>query len=107
MKKMGFAEQWVHLIMACVKTVSYSVLINGQPHGKIVPTRGIRQGDPISPYLFILCAEGLSSLIQKAEENKHLSGVPITPGGTTLSHLFFADDSLLFCKANAVEWNKI
>jgi ribonuclease HI len=57
-------------------------------------------------YLFILCAEGLSSLLQRAQESQFLSGVPITRGGTKLSHLFFADDSLLFCKANLTEWNR-
>jgi hypothetical protein len=61
--KMGFARRWVDLLMVCVRTVTYSILINGQPHGRIVPSRGIRQGDPLSPYFFILCAEGLSTLL--------------------------------------------
>jgi hypothetical protein len=62
--KNGFADLWIALIMKCVTTVSYSVLVNGIPHGKIHPTRGIRQGDPLSPYLFLICVEGLSSLLQ-------------------------------------------
>jgi hypothetical protein len=67
MRKIGFSDQWIHLVMKCVRTVTYSVLINGQPHGNIHPSRGIRQGDPLSPYLFILCAEVLSHLLYKAE----------------------------------------
>lgn len=100
---MGFAERWNGLVMTCVRTVSYLVLINGQPTGKITPTRGIRQGDLLSPYLFLLCAEGLSSLLVKAEEDGKITGVPITAGGFKLSHLVFADHSLLFCRANFME----
>ncbi|GLT70006.1 hypothetical protein SLA2020_421110 [Shorea laevis] len=96
MRKLGFAERWVQLLMSCVRTVSYSVLINGSPQGRIIPTRGLRQGDPLSPYLFLLCAEGLSSLLHAAEREGRISGLPFARGGPFLSHLFFADDSLLF-----------
>ena len=60
MKKMGFDERWISLIMMCVTTTSFSVLINGVPKGTIIPSKGLRQGDLISSYLFLLCAEGLS-----------------------------------------------
>jgi len=63
MRKLGFANRWVDLMMSCVRTVTYSILINGQPHGHIVPTRGIRQGDPLSLYFFIICAEVMSSML--------------------------------------------
>jgi hypothetical protein len=103
MLKIGFARRWVEMLMICIRTVTYSILINGQPHGRIVPTRGIRQRDPLSPYFFILCAEGLSTMLRKAELDRRIMGLPITRGGTRISHLFFADNSLLFCRSSFVE----
>ena len=69
--KLGFLEGWVKLMMGCVTTTSFSILIDGKPHGHIIPSRGLRQRDPLSPYLFLLCAEGFISLLQhaKAEED--------------------------------------
>lgn len=66
--------------MMCVKTVFYSILINGVPKSYIHPTRGLRQGDPISPYLFLLCAEGLSAMIKREMSMGRLSGVQFCPG---------------------------
>ncbi|KAK6153718.1 hypothetical protein DH2020_013357 [Rehmannia glutinosa] len=60
--KLGFAKEWIGLVMRCVRLV-YSIFINGSPTDCFTPTRGIRQGDPLSPYLFLLCAEGFSSLL--------------------------------------------
>jgi hypothetical protein len=93
--------------MACVQTVSYSVLINEQPYDNIIPSRGIRQGDLLSPYFFILCAEGFSSLLHKVECDRRITGLPIVIGGMRFNHLFFADDSLFFYKANIPEWLNI
>jgi hypothetical protein len=107
LRTMAFAERWITLIVTCVKSVSYSVLINGKPCGKIVPSHGLRQGDPLSPYLFLIMAEGLSSLIAKAERHKLITEVPIAVWGFHLSHLFFADNSLLFCRANFTEWSNL
>jgi hypothetical protein len=75
--------------MACVRTVSYLIVVNGQPVGNIKPSRGLRQGDPISPYLFLLCAEALSSMLNKAESMGVITGVPSSKRGPRLNHLFF------------------
>ena len=107
MEKMGFCSRWIGLIMECVRTVSYSILVNGDPKGLINPTRGIRQGDPLSPFLFLLCTEGLHGLIKKAARAKEIYGFSICKRGPKLTHLFFADDSLLFCKANSHECGNV
>ncbi|CAL9026199.1 unnamed protein product [Prunus brigantina] len=101
MQKMGFNAGWIHLIMCCVTTVNFTVVINGQPGGAFSPSRGIRQGDPISPYLFLFISEVLSLLIKNACETDLLQGINKINlyGGPTLSHLLFADDTLIFLKA--------
>lgn len=71
--------------------------------GPIIPGRGLLQGDPLSPYLFILCAEGLSSLIRDAEERNAISGVSICKGAPSVSHLLFADDCFLFFQADETQ----
>ena len=107
MKKLGFHDSWICLITRCITYVSYSVLINGVAFGNIIPSRDLRQGDPLSPYLFLLCADGFSSLIIKAVRNQMLSGLSIYRGCPKITHLFFADDSLLFCKANSQECQQL
>jgi len=81
--------------------------VNGNMVGNILPSRGIRQGDLISPYLFLICVEALSALLQQAEGKGFITGVPTSSKGPRLSHLFFADDSMIFCKANSVEWRRV
>ena len=67
MRKIGFDNRWVNLMMECITTASYSILINGEPHGDIKASRGLRQGNPLSPYLFLLCIEGLHGLIKRQQ----------------------------------------
>jgi hypothetical protein len=107
MQKMGFNNKWIDLVMECVRTVSYSVLVNGELHGLIKPSRNLRQGDPLSPYLFLIYAEGLHALIAQAAQARDIHGVSLCRRGPKITHLFFADDSLLFCKATSEECNKI
>lgn len=63
---MEFNDQWIKLLMLCVISVLYFILVNGEPKGMINPSRGIQQGDPLSPFLFLLCIEGFHGLISKA-----------------------------------------
>ena len=88
-------------------TVEYSVLINGEAKGKINPTRGLRQGDPISPYLFLLCTEGLSAMLKKEERAGKIKGVAACRGAPRVSHLLFVDDSIVFCKASMEECDRL
>ncbi|XP_059446589.1 uncharacterized protein LOC132178152 [Corylus avellana] len=105
MCKLGFAARWVKLTM--IRMVKYLVLVHGKSYGNISPSRGIRQGDPLSPYFFILYAEGLNSILQMEDRENWIIGLPITRGGTRLNYLFFIDASLLFCKANTIKWVRI
>ncbi|WZZ32808.1 hypothetical protein YC2023_016209 [Brassica napus] len=102
MEKMGFYQKWIHLIMSCVSSVSYRVLINGDAKGNIIPSRGFRQGDSLSPFLFILCTEVLISQIQEAERIKKITSLKIARSCPAVSHLLFADDSLFFCRERKV-----
>ena len=99
MQKLGFPEKWIEKVMTCVTTTSFSILLNGKPYGNVIPSRGIRQGDPLSPYLFLLCAEGFTSLLAKAEYGGKIHGASICRGEPKVSNLLFANDSLLFCRA--------
>lgn len=73
----GFNQGWVNLVMKLIRGVSYRLKINGYVSAKIVPQRGLRQGDPLSPYLFVLCADVLSHMITNARINGHISGVKL------------------------------
>ena len=88
-------------------TVSYSILVNGEPKGLFRPSKGFRQGDPLSPYLFLFCAEGLNAILKEAASKGEIHGFSICRNGLKLTHLFFVDDCLLFCRASLTECEKI
>lgn len=107
MLKLGFHEKWVEIIMQCVSSITYAVWINGIPRGVFKPTRALRQGDPLSPYQFLLCTKALSALINKAVQNRSIHGVVALARGPKISHIFFADDSLIFGKPTTREYGEI
>lgn len=96
----SWIRDFVSLLMLCLSTVSYSLLLNGGKFGSIRPSRGLRQGDPLSPFLFICVVEAFIGLITRAVDSGELRGVRIAPLAPVISHLCFADDTLLFCHAS-------
>lgn len=99
-QRLGFHPIWTNWIIQCISTVSYSFLINDTPQRLVVPVRGIRQGDPLSPYIFILCSEVFSGLCRKAQASGQLYGIRVARGCPRVNHLLFADDTMFFCKAS-------
>lgn len=99
-ERMGFDRKWRNWILLCISTVRFSLLVNRSPAGFFGSTRGIRQGDPLSPLLIVLVIEAFNKMIGHAEGPQ---GFEVgTERGTilTISHLFFADDTLVFCGAD-------
>jgi hypothetical protein len=100
---MGFPNSLIWTIMKCVTIVTFSILINGQPSSEFQPQRDLRQGDPLSSYLFISYANVLSGLLSKAQHAHHIHGVKIALRAPEVSHLLSTDDSLMFYRATTCE----
>lgn len=94
MKQMNFGDKWRHWIQGCLSSSRASVLVNGSPTEEFSITRGVRQGDPLSPFLFILAMEGLNVALKSACEKSLFYGVKLPNNGPTVSHLFYADDAI-------------
>lgn len=95
----GSGNKWISWIKECVTSARISMLVNGSPTEEFSPQKGLRQGAPLSPFLFNLVTEGLHILLSRAQALGLVQGVKVGPNGVILSHLQFADDSLLFCAA--------
>jgi hypothetical protein len=98
MEKMRFSKKWRGWIRECLVSSRIFVLVNGSPTEEFSPSRGLRQGDPLSPFLFLIVAEGFNALIKQAKEEHLFTGIPIGSERIVVSHLQFADDTLLFCQ---------
>lgn len=107
MGKIGFHERWNEWMRICISTISYLMLINGKAKGKITLSRDLRQRDPISLYLFLLCVEGLSAMMRKEEMEGSIRGVAVSRGASKISHLFYADDSIIFRQATIDEGQRV
>ena len=100
LQKIGFGAKWVNWIKTCITTASFSVMINGSLEGFFNNTRGLRQGDPLSPYLFVIGMEVFSILVDKAASGGFLSGFNLVSKGgeeMQITHLLFVEDTLVFC----------
>lgn len=105
--RMGFNERWVLLIQTCITNVSYQVVHHKHEIGPIIPSCGLRQGDPLSPFLFIICTQGISALIPHYETLKWIQGVRICRKAPSITHMLFADDSYIYCQATENEAQRI
>ena len=98
---MNFSQNWVKWILQSVTTVQYTLLVNGSLSQTFKPKKGLRQGDPLSPYLFLLCANVLSLALIQAEQHKKIQGIRVGRNGCTSTNLLFVDDSLLFFRKDS------
>lgn len=103
LSRFGFGDRWIAWIRECISSARLSVLVNGSPIEEFCPQKGLRQGDSLSPFLFIIVAKCLNVLLSSALEMNLIKGVRVGVNGVLVSHLQFPDDSILFCVADVGE----
>ncbi|XP_058727023.1 uncharacterized protein LOC131598440 [Vicia villosa] len=101
---MGFHEKWQRWISECLRTASVSVLVNGSPTKEFKMGRGLRQGDPLAPFLFLIVAEGFSQLMKKAVDTGRFFGYKFDGGEKRFFHLQYADDTMIISEKR---WSNI
>lgn len=101
LRKMGFCERFIGVVFVIISNNWYSVLLNGQPHGFFKSTRGVKQGDPLSPTLFILVVEALSRGLNALHMNLYFCGFGLPKWSLKINHLAYADDTIIFSSSDA------
>ena len=97
LQKMGFGSLWRKWIQSCITSADMSIIINGSPSKPFHMQRGLHQGDPLSPFLFILVVEILNKLLKRAAKSGVIEGISVGSQNVCLTHLQFTDDAILFC----------
>lgn len=107
LRRQGFHGNFIDLVLSCINSASFSVNLNGQSFGHFSAQRGIRQGCPLSPYLFVTAINDLSEMLSQGINSGLISGTSLTSNGPILHSLMYADDLIIVGQANSTEANNI
>ena len=95
--------KWQKWIYSSISSAHFSILLNGSPKGYFKSSRGLRQGDPLSPMLFVIVVEALHALMERANQTGLISGFSVENYNHEVTHLQFADDTIILCDATPVQ----
>jgi len=100
LERVGFCGKWIGWIKGCLESASVSVLVNGSPSKEFFPKKGLRQGNPLAPFLFLIVAEGLTGVFRMVTKRKLIDSLEVGGEKVKVSMLQYADDTIFFCAAN-------